>query len=523
AQQKAELVVFNAKVYTVDNNFSTSTAFAVNDGKIVEVGSSAVLQKKYKAAKSLDAKGKYIFPGFIDAHAHFLEYGLGLNAADLVGTKSWNDIIVRLKIYASSHKEGWIVGNGWDQNDWADKNFPDNAQLNILFPDRPVILSRVDGHAAIANDKALEISHILAGDTLIGGTVEIKNGKLTGILVDNATGLVYKNVPNPSLPQIISALLAAQKNCFAAGLTTIDDCGENYMTALLMKSLQDSKKLKMRLFVMLSDRKENYEYLFAKGKIKTDRMNISSFKVFADGALGSRGACLLSPYSDRAGWEGFLLSSQAHFDSVANIIYDHGFQMCTHAIGDSANRTILKIYDKYLKGKNDRRWRIEHSQVINENDFHYFKNNSIVPSVQPTHATSDMYWAGDRLGKERLKNAYANQRLLKQNGWLPLGTDFPVEDISPIKTFYAAVFRKDANNFPPNGFQKENALTREQAIRGMTIWAAKSNFEENEKGSIEKGKFADFILLDTDLLKAPENQILKTKVLATYVNGEKVF
>ncbi|MEO5500401.1 MAG: amidohydrolase [Ginsengibacter sp.] len=523
AQQKAELVVFNAKVYTVDNNFSTATAIAVNDGKIVEVGSSAALQKKYKAAKSLDAKGKYIFPGFIDAHAHFLEYGLGLNAADLVGTKSWTDIIDRLKIYASSHKEGWIVGNGWDQNDWADKNFPDNAQLNILFPDRPVILSRVDGHAAIANDKALEISHILAGDTLIGGTVEVKNGKLTGILVDNATGLVYKNVPNPSLPQIISALLAAQKNCFAAGLTTIDDCGENYMTALLMKSLQDSKKLKMRLFVMLSDRKENYEYLFAKGKIKTDRMNISSFKVFADGALGSRGACLLSPYSDRAGWEGFLLSSQAHFDSVANIIYDHGFQMCTHAIGDSANRTILKIYDKYLKGKNDRRWRIEHSQVINENDFHYFKNNSIVPSVQPTHATSDMYWAGDRLGKERLKNAYANQRLLKQNGWLPLGTDFPVEDISPIKTFYAAVFRKDANHFPPNGFQMENALTREQAIRGMTIWAAKSNFEENEKGSIEKGKFADFILLDTDLLKAPENQILKTKVLATYVNGEKVF
>ncbi|MFS8083303.1 MAG: amidohydrolase, partial [Ginsengibacter sp.] len=361
------------------------------------------------------------------------------------------------------------------------------------------------------------------GDTLIGGTVEVKNGKLTGILVDNATGLVYRNVPNPSLPQVTAALMVAQINCFAAGLTTIDDCGEDYRTALFMKSLQDSKQLKMRLFVMLSDRKENYEYLFAKGKIKTDRMNISAFKVFADGALGSRGACLLSPYSDRAGWEGFLLSSQAHFDSVANIIYNHGFQMCTHAIGDSANRTMLKIYDKYLKGKNDRRWRIEHSQVINENDFHYFKDNSIIPSVQPTHATSDMYWAKDRLGRERLKNSYANQRLLKQNGWIPLGTDFPVEDISPIKTFYAAVFRQDAHLFPKGGFQMENALTREQAIRGMTIWAAKSNFEENEKGSIEKGKFADFILLDTDLLKAPEKEILKTKVLETYVNGEKVF
>jgi len=279
----------------------------------------------------------------------------------------------------------------------------------------------------------------------------------------------------------------------------------------------------MRLYVLLSDQKNNFDFLFSRGKIKTDRLNVRGFKVFADGALGSRGACLLQPYSDRPNWYGFLLSPKEHFDSVANIIHQHGFQMCTHAIGDSANRVILNTYTKYLKGKNDLRWRIEHSQVINENDFHLFGDYNIIPSVQPTHATSDMYWAADRLGNERVKNAYANKRLLEQNGWIPFGTDFPVEDISPIKTFYAAVFRQDAKGWPEGGFEMENAVSREQAIRGMTVWAAKANFEENEKGSLEKGKFADFIILDTDLMNAPEKNILNAKVIMTFVNGEKVF
>ena len=248
-----------------------------------------------------------------------------------------------------------------------------------------------------------------------------------------------------------------------------------------------------------------------------------SFKVYADGALGSRGACLLQPYSDKPGWSGFLLSSQQHFDSVANILSQKDFQMCTHAIGDSGNRTMLMIYARYLKGKNDSRWRIEHAQVINENDFKLFGENNIIPSVQPTHATSDMYWAADRLGKERVKGAYAYKQLLEQNGWIPLGTDFPVEDISPFKTFYAAVVRRDAKGWPADGYQKENALTREEAMRGMTIWAAKANFEENEKGSLEKGKFADFVILDQDMMKAGEKDLPNTKVLKTFLSGEKVF
>ncbi|MDQ6904474.1 MAG: amidohydrolase family protein, partial [Bacteroidota bacterium] len=337
------------------------------------------------------------------------------------------------------------------------------------------------------------------------------------------TKLVYREIPSPSPAQYKDALLGAQKNCFAAGLTTVADCGLNYRLMLFIDSLQKSNELKIKIFIMLTDAKENYDYLFSKGKIKTSRLSVCGFKLFADGALGSRGACLLQPYSDKPGWSGFLLSPQSHFDSMANIIYNHGFQMSTHAIGDSGNRMILKVYAKYLKGKNDLRWRVEHAQVVNKDDFHLFGDNSIIPSVQPTHATSDMYWAEDRLGKERLKYSYAYKDLLNQNGWIPLGTDFPVEDISPIKTFYAAVFRKDAKGWPDKGFQIENALTRKEAMRGMTIWAAKANFEENEKGSLEKGKFADFIITDKDFMTTPANDVLNISVLMTFVNGEKVF
>jgi predicted amidohydrolase YtcJ len=274
---------------------------------------------------------------------------------------------------------------------------------------------------------------------------------------------------------------------------------------------------------MLSDHPDNYDYILKKGKIKTDRMHVRSFKVYGDGALGSRGACLIHPYSDDKKNYGFLLSDPQHFDSVANFLYSHDLQMNTHAIGDSANRTILKVYAKYLKGTNDKRWRIEHAQVVHPDDFNYFKEYSVIPSVQPTHGTSDKIWALDRLGAERLKSAYAYKELLQQNGWVALGTDFPVEDIDPFKTFYAAVIRKDIDGLPEGGFQMENALSREETLKGITIWAAKANFEENEKGSLEPGKLADFIILDQDLLKAGENEILNIKVLATYLNGEKVY
>jgi predicted amidohydrolase YtcJ len=523
-KEQADLLVHNATIYTVDSLFAHSEAMAVKDGKIIAVGTSENLLKKFESKETIDAGGKFIYPGFIDAHSHFYRYGLGLQTIDLVGTNSWEQILQQLSNGAKSiAKEEWLIGRGWDQNDWQTKEFPANEKLNELYADRPVFLTRVDGHAAIANQKALDLAGIKPGDKLTGGDILTKNGKLTGILIDNAVELVSSKIPSPSISQMKAALLNAQKNCFAVGLTTVDDCGLDFNEVLFIDSLQKTGELKMRVYAMLSDAKKNYDFLLTKGKIKTDYLNVRSVKVYADGALGSRGASLLEDYIDKPGWKGFLLSNPAHFDSIAKTTYDQGFQMCTHAIGDSGNRIILNIYAKYLKKKNDLRWRIEHAQVVNKNDFNLFGQYSIIPSVQPTHATSDMYWAGDRLGKEREKGAYAFNDLLKQNGWIPLGTDFPVEDISTFKTFYAAVARIDAKGFPTGGYQMENALSRQDALRGMTIWAAKSNFEEKEKGSLEKGKFADFILLDQDLMKISTDKILSTSVLATFINGEKVF
>ncbi|MGI4728196.1 MAG: amidohydrolase [Janthinobacterium lividum] len=522
-EYNADLLVKNARVYTVNKQFAVAEAFAVKDGKILAVGKTADLEKNYLAKTVLDAAGKSVFPGFIDAHTHFYRYGVDLQAVNLKGINSWNVIVDSVKHFAEANTEGWVIGNGWDQNLWKAKQFPNKQQLDSLFPIRPVLLTRVDGHAAIANQAALNIAGIKPNQKISGGEVETVKGKLTGILVDNAMSLVTHKIPAFTDEQTNNAFLQAQQNCFAVGLTSVADCGLDYPLISNIRQLQNRGDLKMRMFVMLSDNQPNLDYLFKNGAIKTPRLNVSSVKVYADGALGSRGACLLKPYSDQPKWSGFLRSPKQHFQDIAKLLADKGFQMCTHAIGDSANRMMLKIYASVLKGKNDRRWRIEHAQIIDPADFKLFGENNIIPSVQPTHATSDMNWAVQRLGKTRIKTAYAYQQLLQQNGWLPLGTDFPVENISPFYTFYAAVERKDLRGLPADGFQKENALTREQALRGMTIWAAKANFQENDRGSIEPGKLADFVLLDQDLMQIKGSELPKVKVLQTYINGENVY
>jgi len=522
--KKVDMIVHHATIYTVDSAFSMAEAMAIKDGKIVAIGTNDEIMKNVSASEALHAGGKIIYPGFIDAHAHFVGYGRSLFQVNLFGCNSWAEVLQRVQKFAAEHPdEKWIRGRGWDQNKFPGKQFPTNDSLDILFPNTPVLLTRVDGHAAVANTTALALAKVQPGQTLTGGEVETKNGKLTGILVDNAVDIVDNVVPKASKEDYTKWLTAAEKNCFAQGLTTLSDCGIMYNEAEMIDQLQKDDKLNVRLYVMLSDVKENYDKYLSKGPYKTDKLYIKGFKLYGDGALGSRGACLLQPYSDKAGWYGFLLSNPSHFDSVANILSKTEFQMCTHAIGDSGNRAILNIYAKYLNGKNDKRWRIEHAQVVNQNDFNLFGANSIVPSVQPTHATSDMYWAEERLGKERIKGAYAYKQLLRQNGWIPLGTDFPVEDISPFKTFLAAVARKDASGFPASGFQMSNALTREEAIRGMTIWAARAGFMEDETGSLQVGKKADFIMLDKDLMKINEKDILNVKVQGTYINGKKVY
>lgn len=523
SSSKVDTIIHHAVIYTVDSAFTVAEAMAVKDGKIVAVGKNEEIMGTYTATDNIDAKGEAVYPGFIDAHAHFVGYGRSLFQADLFGTNSWEETVARIKTFADAHPDlPWIQGRGWDQNRWPGKVYPTNEELNKLFPDKPVVITRVDGHASIANQKALELAGIAVGQTVVGGSIEVKNGKLTGVLIDNADNKVHAQIPEPTKETYLQWLQAAQKNCFEQGLTTITDCGLSYQDVDAIDALQKEGKLDMRLFVMLSDNDDNINRYVKKGPYKTDKLFVNGFKVYMDGALGSRGACLLAPYTDKAGWSGFLLRNQSHYDSLAGVLINTSFQMCTHAIGDSANREILHIYNKYLQGKNDKRWRIEHAQIINENDFNLFGAANIVPSVQPTHATSDMYWAEERLGKDRLKGGYAFKQLLQQNGWLPLGTDFPVEDISPFKTFLAAVARKDAKGFPADGFQKENALSREETLRGMTIWAAKASFLEKEVGSLEAGKKADFIILDKDIMKVAENAILQVKVNATYLGGKKV-
>jgi len=523
--QRVDLIVHHAQIYTVNNEFTMAEAMAIQDGKIVAVGSNDDILKAYQSDSVLNANDAIIYPGFIDAHAHFVEYGQSLYTVGLMFAPSWAEVIERVKAFAVKHPgKGWIKGRGWDQNRFPGKQFPTNVELNILFPDRPVILERVDGHASIANDYALALAGVKLGQTIEGGQFTVQNGKLTGLLIDNAVDVVVKKMPNATQEDYKNWLTSAQQNCFATGLTTITDCGLSPEEVDNVDALQKSNDLKMRLYVMLSDKPSTYtSKYFTSGGYVTDKLMVKGIKVYGDGALGSRGACLIQPYADKAGWTGFLRSSPAHFDSVAAKLINTDFQMCTHAIGDSANRTILKVYAKYLKGKNDKRWRIEHAQIVDPSDLHYFGDNTIIPSVQPTHGTSDMYWAGTRLGEDRLKTGYAFKQLLEQNNWLPLGTDFPVEEINPFKTFLAAVARQDSKGFPAGGFQMENALTREQTIRGMTIWAAKANRMEKQVGSIEVGKKADFIILDKDLMKVPTDSILQVKVLKTYLNGERVF
>lgn len=521
-KEEVDLLVVNAKIYTVDPDFSKAEAFAVKDGKFVEIGASEALLEKYMAKEKIDVQGKAVLPGLIDAHAHFYGLGMQLQRVDLTETDSFEEVVTRITEFQKEKNADFIVGRGWDQNDWEVKEFPVKDTLDVLFPNTPVAITRIDGHALLANQAALDAAGITVDTPSEGGEIEKKDGKLTGILIDNPMALVENAIPKPTVKDEITALLDAQEQAFQYGLTTINDAGLDRETIELIDSLQQAGKLDIRIYAMISNTPENLEYYLDRDPIKTNKLNVRSVKFYADGALGSRGAALKEPYSDKHNHFGALLSSVEDFKKTAARIARSEYQMNTHAIGDSANYVVLKTYDSLLDPSEDRRWKVEHSQVIDQEDFHYFSKN-IIPSVQPTHATSDMYWAKERLGEEREKGAYAYKKLLDQAGIIALGTDFPVEKVSPFLTFYAAVARKDTQDFPDGGYMKEQALSREETLKGMTIWAAYSNFEEEEKGSIEPGKFADFVILEQDIMEIPEIEIPDVKVNSTYLGGKKVY
>lgn len=518
AKEEVDLIVTNANIYTVDTDFSKASSIAIKDGKFVAVGDSDQISKKYNAQEQLDAEGKTIVPGLIDAHCHF--YGLGQNqqVVDLVGTQSFDEVVERVEAFQKERQSNFIQGRGWDQNDWEVKEFPTKDKLDELFPDTPVALRRIDGHALLVNQKALDMAGITADTETEGGEIVKENGEPTGILVDNPMGLIGAIVPPSTRAQKIQALKDAEEISLDYGLTTVNDAGLSKDIIQLIDSLQQADELSIRVYAMVANYPENLDYFLDKGIIKTEDLNVRSVKVYGDGALGSRGAALRVPYSDKPGHFGAMVTPVDQIEALAQRIAASDYQMNTHAIGDSANIVVLRAYEKALEGKTDRRWKVEHAQIISPSDFDYFEKG-IIPSVQPTHATSDMYWAEDRLGPERVQGAYAYKDLLDKAGLVALGTDFPVEQVNPFLTFYAAVARQDVEQYPEGGFQMENALSREETLKGMTIWAAYSNFEEDEKGSIEPGKFADFVILSDDIMTIPSEEIPNVTAEHVFLGG----
>lgn len=517
-KKSVDYVAYNGNIYTVNNDFNVASAFAVKDGKFIDVGNDEIFSK-YNTNEKIDLNGSTVLPGLIDAHCHF--YGLGLNQSviDLTGTSSFNEILEKI---AFENNKDVVRGRGWDQNDWEIKEFPDKLKLDLAYPNTPVILERIDGHAYLVNQKALDIAGIDINTKSTNGTVLSKKGKLTGVLIDGPMSIIDDAFGEISLDNKIKALISAQKICFQNGLTTVDDAGLSKEVILLIDSLQKKDLLKMRVYAMISNSEDDVNYFLENGPIKTNSLNVRSVKVYGDGALGSRGATLKEPYSDDKHNYGKLVTSYKDIKDLADKLAKANFQMNTHAIGDSTINILIDTYSKVLENKTDPRWRIEHSQIIDLNDLDGY-NNKILPSVQPTHATSDMYWAKDRVGSKRIKGAYAYKALLEKSKVIGLGTDFPVEKVNPFHTFYASISRKDLNDYPEKGFEFENALSRKETLKGMTIWAAYLNFEEKEKGSIEKGKFADFIIIDRDIMKVEINKTPETKVLKTYLSGELVY
>lgn len=523
-KEKVDLIVHNASIQCVNETMDTAEAMAISNGKIIAIGSSKQILETYISDSIVNLYNKFVYPGLIDAHCHFYGYALSKREAQLYQTTSFNDVVEVLKQHSNKYpNEYWITGRGWDQNKWELKEFPENSLLDNVFPENPVVIFRIDGHACLANTKALQLAGIDNKTKIRGGKINENKGHLTGILLDKACDSMRNVIPLPDNHLIENYLLEAQHDLFAVGLTSITDAGNDKNIIDIFEKLVNEEKLIIGIYAMLHPTKDNIETFVKKGIYRNKNLHIQSIKLYSDGALGSRGAALLSPYSDDKTNYGLIVEELSYYDSIAKLAYDNGYQLNIHAIGDSAVRLILDVYARQLKKSNDLRWRIEHSQVVHPNDIDKYGKYSIVPAINTTHATSDMFWAEKRIGSQRIKHAYAYKDLLLQNNWLCNGSDFPIESINPLLGFYAAITRKDIHGLPEHGFNIENGLTRKEALKAMTLWAAKAAFEENIRGSLEVGKQADFIVLDDNLLRMDARKIPAMKINSTYINGKEVF
>jgi predicted amidohydrolase YtcJ len=532
AQKPADLIVTNARIYTVDDTRPVVAAMAVRDGRIAFTGSvREAMALKGANTKMLDLGGRTVIPGMVDAHAHLLGLGQSLQTVNLVGAKSYDEVIARVVARAKNVPAGkWIIGRGWDQNQWGDTRFPTHDALTRALPNNPVYLERIDGHAQLANAAAMKAASVTAAtqDPSGGKILRTASGEPTGVFIDNATSLVDRAIPASSREETRAAIRAAIAESQHWGLVGLHDAGESRATIDLMEEMAKAGEIPFRLYVMVSDDSAAITHYIARGPqsgLYDNHLWIRSFKLYADGALGSRGAALLEPYSDDPNNKGLLLSAPQHIQDVAVRALKAGFQVNTHAIGDRGNRVVLDAYDAALKLQPaaDHRFRVEHAQILNHDDIPRFAQLGVIPSMQAVHQTSDMYWVGSRLGQGRLLGAYAWRSLLESGVVVPNGSDFPVEAVNPLLSFHSAVARQDAENWPSGGWMPEQRMTREEALKSMTIWPAFAAFQESIMGSLTAGKLADFVVLDRDIMTVADRDILGTSVVATYIGGKPVY
>ena len=524
-KESVDSIYFNGHIYTMDSAIQTAEVIIVHQGKIKDIGPKNLLDK-YSSEQLIDLKGEWVYPGFIDAHCHFLGHANNQLQCQLMGSPSWQAVIDSLMLFEKSlQKNEALLGRGWDQNDWSDKSFPNNQLLNELFPDRPVILKRIDGHAVICNQKALDICNINLKTQIKGGEIIQFNKQLTGVLVDNAVNLVDHFFTFQHNQKLLHAIQKTEQYCFSKGLTTLADAGLPLKECLYLDSLGKTHQRQIFLYLMLNPDSNAIAFAKSNDIYENELTHIGAFKLYADGALGSRGAKLKHDYCDRFHHNGYWVTDAKTIQAFCQDIYQNtNYQVNTHCIGDSANVLLLNLYGQQLKTKNDRRWRIEHAQLVDPLDRSLFGKYSIIPSVQPTHATSDAPWVNQRICEQRLPSAYAYQSLLKQNGYLALGTDFPVEYIDPFYTIYSAVFRLSATQNLDKPFGLDEHLSIDQTLRGMSIWAAKASRLEHRKGSLSKGKDADFVVINRDFYHLKHGKdILNSHVIMTVVNGNKVY
>ncbi len=532
AAPRAELVVVNARVYTADDARPLVDAFAVRDGKVTFVGSNREARALAgPTTRVVDLGGRTVVPGMVDAHAHYGGLAQKLSTVDLVGVTSYEELIARVVARAATVPKGtWVQGRGWDQNRFADGQFPTHEQLSAAVPDHPVNLVRVDGHAALVNTAAMRAASLTSGtaDPDGGRILKGDNGQPTGVLIDRAQGLVSRVIPAVSRAETRQSLLDAQQEMHRWGLTGVHDAGANREMIDLYEDMAKAGELDLRLYAMISDNAADIAHYFEVGprsSLYNSRLWVRSIKLYSDGALGSRGAALLEPYSDDPTNSGLLVSPPEHIADVAEQGLRNGFQINSHSIGDRGNRVVLDAYQAALDKRPtaDHRFRIEHAQILHYSDIPRFAELGVIPSMQASHQTSDMYWAGKRLGPERLLGAYAWRSLLNTGVIIPNGSDFPVEFVNPLISFHAAISRQDANDYPVGGWLPDQRMTREEALKGMTLWPAWSAFQEQELGSLTVGKHADFVVLDQDIMRVAPELVLDTQVLSTWVGGKPVY